>query len=70
VERIFERQTSRKRTDTVGELIYAASAAKYEIRVAANGLPASHAAILSRLMATAVTTCCKWVFANGNGLYL
>lgn len=55
---------SRKGTDTVGESIQAANAAKLEMRVSAKGLPDSQAVIRSMFMATAVMTCCKWVFAS------
>src|SRR5438132_461920 len=41
-----------------------ASAAKREIRVMAGGRSSSHATMRSILIAAAIATCCKWVFAS------
>src|SRR5215471_21777586 len=41
-----------------------ARAAKREVRVCARGCPSSHATMRSILIAAAMATCCKWVFAR------
>jgi hypothetical protein len=41
-----------------------ARAAKREVRVCARGRSLSHATMRSILMAAAIATCCKWVFAT------
>src|SRR5712691_4666905 len=41
-----------------------ARAAKREIRVLARGRSSSHATMRSILIAAAIATCCKWVFAT------
>src|SRR5919109_4812922 len=41
-----------------------ASAAKRELRVLARGRSSSHATRRSILIAAAIATCCKWVFAT------
>jgi len=41
-----------------------ARAAKRESRVVARGRSSSHATIRSTLIAAAIATCCKWVFAT------
>ena len=65
-ETIGERSMCAVQTEGVseGRLCTGASAAKREVRVVARGRSSSQATSRSILMAAAVATCCKCVFAK------